>query len=532
MAPSSSKARKEEAELRSIAKRSRLARKQVKTRERRETVRATRLAQTVGAPAASVEAPRCSDGKRRGALILPGEIAEMRRRHGGSGAVLTGTEVHPHTSPALADSSSATRAGASKRGGSPATATAAKKSRARDNKEAKKATAGNRSAPSLTQAPSALTGTTEPAATATMPNNVQEPSYHFEIHFKKKEVMVDVNLHHIPPHKINVSETTPHVLVVDTTAHTKRYRLVLPMPAGLRIDVEQSSFEFAHGVLQCRMPVASGEIPTTLQSEWEAMHARMQAQKKLRFRVRQDGALTVRSRRAVLTPSSSQRGAGAAATETDDSVTSASKENNNDDDAAANVVVPVATNSVAKKKEKKVGEAEAKQTSHQDPSPAQTRQTNKTKATAADAAVAATRNDKPTVSTSSSSLATPAAPAMKGRTLPRAGGDRVDVHTAEHARALELAQQAGNRVRATLASRVQMAEEVQRRREARMQVRSTRKEQRDSKQQSAFARVLEEQKKSLLGRVAQQNEAAVAVQQRRAVRESRGAAPKSVRFAE
>lgn len=258
--PPSSKVRKEEAELRHIAKQSRLARKEATTRERKQRQRDRRQVATgtgAAASAAEVAPTATAPRKRQAALILPSEVAEMRDRLGGTAATPTAV-------------------------------------RTPEKKGKKKGSA--KSSASV----SASTGAPASVSSASSSGSYPAPNYHFEIHYKKKMVMVDVVLHHVPHQKIDISETTATQLVVDTTKHTKKYRLVLPMPAGLRVSPAEATYELESGTLQCRLPIAGGEVPAEMQEQWDRVTASMREQRALRFRTSNDGELTVRTREALL----------------------------------------------------------------------------------------------------------------------------------------------------------------------------------------------------------------------------------------
>ncbi|CBH13131.1 hypothetical protein, conserved [Trypanosoma brucei gambiense DAL972] len=254
-----SKAKKEEAELRKIAKQARTARKEVAAKERRLKLKGKKRQQTDGTDRENISSKPATGGhsvKRQGAIILPEEAAEVRQR------LLSDTRIE-------------SGAAAPENGG-------AKRDTAITSSQLSNAAAVSRQKPLLSSS-----------------SRVEEPAHSVEVHHKRKQFLVGVALHHVPPQHIDVSGTTATALVVDTCKHTKKYRLVLPMPEGICVDPAQAEYEFDCGVLRCVLPIV-GEIPSSLRQERDAMLESIQKQKTLRFRMGEDGELKVRSRRALL----------------------------------------------------------------------------------------------------------------------------------------------------------------------------------------------------------------------------------------
>ncbi|KAH8614046.1 hypothetical protein ERJ75_000750900 [Trypanosoma vivax] len=247
----SSKVKKEESELRKIIKKSRIAHKEAAARERRQRRK-----------------QRCVDGeaptqgskldtrtrKRMGAIVLPNEVAELRLRLMGDGQPVA-TKEH--------------------------------RSEGKKRKHVSSPSSSSDCNPLLTS--------------STVPGSpgVEQPPYNMEVHHKRKQVLVNVTLHYIPHQHIDVSETTDTALVVHTEKHTRKYRLSLNMPEGLRIDKDNAVYELECGILKCALPI-KGEIPAQIKEEREAMLETIRKQKALRFRLGEDGELRVRSKRALL----------------------------------------------------------------------------------------------------------------------------------------------------------------------------------------------------------------------------------------
>ncbi|KAG5486196.1 hypothetical protein LSCM1_07316 [Leishmania martiniquensis] len=433
-----SQVRKDEAELRQIAKRSRLARKEAQQRERKRRERTQRAAaKSGGAVSSAAEAATASAPKRRrGAIVLPDEVQELRQR-------LMSDDV----------ARSASEAGALD-GRKKKSAGAKKAARSLAKKTAGAAWASSHSA---TPSSSALV-----------------PSYHEEVHFKKKMLCVDVVLHHVPYQKIDISETNTHQLVVDTCGHTKKYRLVLPYPKEMRCDAAAATYEYENGILQCRLPIVDGAIPAELEAENEQMMEKMRQQRALRFRVTQNGDLTVRTRQALLTPTPAAHDALLAAKKAPATRGSGASSDNDAISAGAHVMGEgeKTANRKSRKRDRDNGEGGDEETQRQPRcAPAKGEATDGENAAPKEAA--ATRS-KP------------------------------DVFEAEHARAMEAARVAAAKVSLSLRERVLMAKKVQASREERLKTRTLRRERKEEQRQKSFHRVLEEQKRQLLTRASMQ----------------------------
>ncbi|KPA74326.1 hypothetical protein ABB37_09313 [Leptomonas pyrrhocoris] len=440
--------RKEEAELRQIAKQSRNARKEAQERERKQRQRAARIASKNGegdAAASNAEPKK----KQRGAIIMPDEVNELRQRlmSGDAG------DAHPRSNAA---------GGGKKKPSAKAAAAADSEKNVDSNGDASAAAAAVASSTSTS-------------------SSFLVPTFHQEVHFKKKVFFVDVVLHHVPHQMIDVSETNNRQLVVDTTAFTKKYRLVLPFPDGMQCDAAAGAYDFKQGVLSCKLPIMDGTLPANLEEENEKMVEKMRKQKALRFRVSQDGDLTVRTRQALL---------------------------------AATPAAQAALLEAAK-------EAKAKKTA--DPEEAEAKGKKRTRKT--DAAAATTEeeedeNVQQPVKASKKEARTAAAVAVPPKEA------KPDVFKAEHAKALEAAKAAAAKVHISVREKIKLAKTVYASRQERLQTRSQRKERKDEQRQQSFQRVLEEQKRQLLTRAALQQPPAP-----RAASKSDGPS-KSVRFAD
>ncbi|CCD14634.1 unnamed protein product, partial [Trypanosoma congolense IL3000] len=222
----SSKAKKEEAALRKVAKQARAARKEAAKRERKQRLAWQRSQQKEGGNGDNSLGAEAGSGKtlkKRGAIILPEELAELRQRLNLDGV---NGEAGPEA---------------------PATKTKKDRTRGSTTRSPAKASAEKVLQQSPRTSSSPLGGSSN--------SKVQEPPHSMEVHHKRKQVRVEVTLHHVPSQHIDVSETTATTLVVDTCRHTKKYRLVLPMPEGLCIDPESAVYEVEYGVLRCVLPI-------------------------------------------------------------------------------------------------------------------------------------------------------------------------------------------------------------------------------------------------------------------------------------
>lgn len=434
--------RKEEAELRQIAKQSRTARKEAQERERKQRQRALRAAAKNGdAAAADADATSAAAKKKRGAIILPDEVKEMRQR-------------------LLGDKADAvTDAGAKK-----------------SSKKAQRAAGKKANGAGASSAAAAASGSPSAAAASSL---FLVPSFHQEVHFKKKIFFVDVVLHHVPHQKIDVRETTNQQLVVDTSAFTKKYRLVLPFPDGMRCDAAAANYDFEHGVLSCKLPILDGTLPANLEDANGKMLEQMRQQRALRFRVSQDGDLTVRTRQALLAPTAEAQAALLQAAK------EAKKKTGEDGEETKE-----AGGKAKKRAREAAADADAEETAEGQP------------------AKAAKKNGKAIAA---------AAPAAKP-----------DVFQAEHVKAMEAAKAAAEKVHLSMRERLQLAKTVQATRQERLQTRSQRKERKEEQKQNSFQRVLEEQKRRLMTQATMQQPPTPTP---RASAKAGGAA-KSVRFAE
>ncbi|KPI84741.1 hypothetical protein ABL78_6208 [Leptomonas seymouri] len=436
--------KKEEAELRQIAKHSRDARKEAQKREHKQRQRALRAAAKDGAEGDAVVA--AAPKKKRGAIIMPDEVNELRQRLLGS------------------DANSRATAEKKKGGRKPAVTAASKR------------TSGGGSA----------SGAAAVAPSVSASSSFLVPTYHQEVHFKKKMFFVDVVLHHVPHQKIDVSETNNRQLVVDTTGFTKKYRLVLPFPDGMRCDAAAANYELENGVLSCKLPIIGDTLPASLEAENEKMVEKMRQQKALRFRVTQDGDLTVRTRQALLaqTPAAQAALHQAAVEAKAKKTTAAPGEGKKKELAEAQKRPRAATEE---------GEADAQQ-----PVKAEKREPKTAAAGPTEGAPqnAATKSAKP------------------------------DVFAVERTKAMEAAKAAAERVHLSMRERMKLAKTVQASRQERLQTRSQRKERKEEQRQQSFQRVLEEQKRQLLARAALQQPPAP-----RSATKSNGPS-KSVHFAE
>lgn len=462
MAPS--QVRKEEAELRKIAKQSRTSRKAAQLREKKQeqlTRRKKAAASTTDTSENNAEASSLTTLKKpKGAIILPAELEELRHR------LASGNTVA-----APASSSSSATAASSAKKKSKAAAVAAVKG--------KKAKGSNHPSGNTNPVGTAAAAPASSSSTA----GVAVPAHREEIHFRRQLFFVDVVLHHVPPQKIDVSETTEEQLVVDTTGHTKKYRLVLPFPTGMRCDSAAATYEVDGGVLHCKLPIRDGSIPAALEEENTALTEAIRQQKALRFRVSQDGALTVRARQALLAPNE----AAQAALQEEKKSSSAAKRSRSSAEADAPATTTEQT-SVAKK-----GTTKSSNTTASPPPP-----------------------------TSATAATTSAAPAAKKV--------KKDVFKEEHEKSMEAARASAAQVRVSLKERVRMAKEVQAARQTRLAARSTRREQRADAKQRSFQRVLEEQKRQLLAQTSLQATASAEVEQRREAAIKSGNAGKKVKF--
>ncbi|KAG5486849.1 hypothetical protein LSCM4_06315 [Leishmania orientalis] len=426
--------RREEAELRQIAKQSRVVRKAAQQRERKQRQRVQRAAAKSGdaavpaAESAAASAPK----RKRGAIVLPDEVQELRQR-------LIGDDP----------TRSASAAGSPDR---KKNARAKKTARSFTKKSAGAAFASSHSA---TSSSSALV-----------------PAYHEEVHFKKKMLCVDVVLHHVPHQKIDISETNTHQLVVDTCGHTKKYRLVLPYPGDMRCDAAAATYEFENGILQCRLPIVDGAIPADLEAENEKIIEKMRQQRALRFRVTQDGDLKVRTRRALLTPTTAAHAALLEAKKTPAKRGDDAGSDNGAIDAGGQVTGKGEKMDVLKsrKRDRDGGEKDGKEPPQQ-------------------SSRASARGAK------DGSAAENAAPKEAA-----AKKSKPDIFAAEHTKAMEAAKAAASKVSLSMRERVQLAKKVQAHREERLKSRNLRRERKEEQKQQSFHRVLEEQKRQLLAR--------------------------------
>lgn len=458
MAPS--KIRKEEADLRQIAKQARLVRKEAKARERKQKQREARMAAKAAAAGGETAAGATKTStaaaaggaaarKPQGAIILPDEVKELRQRFNMAGEQPAATKA----------------ASPSKKKGGKAAAAAASSS--------------------------------SPASSSSSPVH-PEPNHSLQIHFKNKQVIVEVVLHRIPHQKINVSETTATTLVVDTTTHTKRWRLVLPMPHGITVKLAEAEYDFEGGVLKCTLPI-DGEVPAEAQKGWDDLMSKMQAQKALRFRTGKDGELTVRTRSALLAKNDATqavlrakelRARKRGRSESDDDEDEEEEDEAADKKAAAPAATP--THSAAGKAGKKPTKAElaaaaaaaSAETDSED---------EDVDGTAAPPAKK--RAKKGTNAASNNRSKAPAKPKLNATHSKK--NYKADVFAADHAMAMEAAKAAAATANQSIRARVKLARTVQAQRQERISHRSDRKDQKQERKEASFLRVIDEQKRQL-----------------------------------
>ncbi|CCW65509.1 unnamed protein product [Phytomonas sp. EM1] len=380
----------------------------------------------------------------------------------------------------------------------------------------------------------------ESSSLASPTESILEPNYRVEIHYKHKEVLVDVVLHHIPHQKINIKETTPTQLVVDTTQHTKKYRLVLPMPSGLRVNSKKATYELMNGVLHCRLPILNEEIPAELQKEWDALREKIRAQRALRFRVDKTGDLVVRVRKTLLAKSPAEQARlQAARTDKRPREEAHSKDGlRNVDETCSGNAVPEAATTVIPSLKRKGGELKSNSSSSSGNDNAMKTEINfdknakegptlRKKSPATDAGKSAkltnTKDKKADVKNLTTSNTTTT---NKNRN----GNSNRDVFAEEHSKALSIAKAVAAGVRHSIREKVQLAKEVQRKRLERVNVRSERQEQRRLREAESFKRVLEEQKRQLLARATLKASAEEAAKRKEQDRKSKQGPAKSVSF--
>lgn len=280
-----------------------------------------------------------------------------------------------------------------------------------------------------------------------------EPPFSYEVHHKSKRVLVDVTLHKVPGHLIDVSATTATSLVVQTPKYTKKFSLVFPMPGNLKIDAKSAEYTFENGILKCVLPIA-GDIPKELQAQREKLIESFKAQKSLRFRVTKEGDMVVRSRRTVLEKSTKkEEKKGAIATSVSGEKELAVEKKPEATKAAKESVTPKAA---------KKGET---------PSPKQQ----------AKLPVAAKKTtDKPQ------------------QTQQASKKKFVD----DGAAMLSLAKESGNKLRNQLYAKLAQTKQIHQQRVERVSHREVRKSEKKEKEKISFARVIAEQKRQLLEKTA------------------------------
>jgi hypothetical protein len=170
-------------------------------------------------------------------------------------------------------------------------------------KEAKKATKKAASPAAKKKAAEATTRPTTAKATGQMiepeaKKATEEPPHRHSVHIKKNELTVIVTLTKIPAQHINIEETTDGRLVVDTSKHTKKYRLEFPFPSGMKVDAEKGEYEFQHGQLTCVFAVT--HMPKAVAQSVENRLNSVRKSQKMRFEADKDGDMIVRSRRTQM----------------------------------------------------------------------------------------------------------------------------------------------------------------------------------------------------------------------------------------
>ncbi|RNF14320.1 uncharacterized protein Tco025E_05888 [Trypanosoma conorhini] len=444
--PSSSQMKKEEAELRKIAKHARLSRKEEAAKERQRERRGRSVVEPTAAATSG------SSRRRRGALILPAEVEELRRRL------------------LLADDAPGAAASGGAAGSGVKAAEGTRKQR----------TKRPRTAPA--------------AASASRGPRLEEPPYGMEVHHKKKQIIVTVTLHHVPSAHVDVSETTDERLVVDTSKHTKKYRLELPIPDGMRVNAEAAEYEMDAdmGVLTCVLPIR-GDVAASLQAERAKMLDDIRRQKSLRFRIGADGELKVRSRRALL--AKNERAQAALMQEErgereqlEPEAVVAKEAREEEKEAAA---VTAAAGAAGTRKAQKARKEAAPEEDEEPPK-------KRSKKETAPASRGGTAKEQDSQKGNGASKKQPERqpPRSTAAQKAAAGG----VFDEEHKKAMEIAKSAGKAARMTLRQGIAHAKALQKKIQERLSLRSSRRSLRSERTQDSFARILEEQKRQLLAR--------------------------------
>ncbi|ESL08218.1 hypothetical protein TRSC58_04083 [Trypanosoma rangeli SC58] len=359
-----------------------------------------------------------------------------------------------------------------------------------------------------------------PSASSSSPrrSRLEEPPYGMEVHHKKKQIIVTVTLHHVPPAHVDVSETTDERLVVDTSRHTKKYRLELPIPDGMRVNAEEAACEMNadSGVLTCVLPIR-GDIAESLQAERAKMLDDIRKQKSLRFRIGADGELKVRSRQALL--AKSERAQAALMEQKKRKKVRAEQDGVEAEKAGdkdkADVAVTAATGDAGKRKANKDSAPEEGE------EPAKKR----TKKETALAPCGETANPQGFQKGSGTTKKQSERHPPQLTATKAASGS---VFEEEHKKAMEIAKSAGKAAQMTLRESIAQAKARQKKMQERISVRTSRRSLRTERTQDSFARILEDQKQQLLAR-AELNASMAASEERAAAGRKEGG--KTVTFA-
>jgi hypothetical protein len=94
----------------------------------------------------------------------------------------------------------------------------------------------------------------ETPRTEEQPENALTPSYHVRVRYQKRIIFINVTLHKIPEHKINLNPTEQY-FYLDTLSYSKRYWLKFPYPKDILVDAGKGTASMEHGTLKCTFPI-------------------------------------------------------------------------------------------------------------------------------------------------------------------------------------------------------------------------------------------------------------------------------------
>eukprot|EP00760_Papus_ankaliazontas_P018880 PhM_4_TR17745/c0_g1_i1/m.3650 len=121
-----------------------------------------------------------------------------------------------------------------------------------------------------------------------------EPDYNTDVHIKRQAFIVKVSLHKVPEKLIDVEVENEHV-IVSTMRHTKKYRVVIPMPEDVKPNINKCTSDITpNGVLTIIVPLL--ELGNTYVAKHQEIQSSIRQARNLRFGETLEGDVKMRTK--------------------------------------------------------------------------------------------------------------------------------------------------------------------------------------------------------------------------------------------